>query len=689
MKKCESCNIMQENGKFCAKCGGKLVEVIVESVAEDTCNDSSDIKQNIEQIKVNKKQEKSNKTSSEPKKKKKVSVFKIIMLMILVLFISFIGVCVYYINDSQVNISSNYNFDNDEFIKDLYTDKFDGESFEIVLDKDIIRYYIDENFNKNDFGELSLDLRITNIAYSSYDYKFYIQLDNDFIHTSIIAKIGYNQVENKLFIEQESLSLGKWNIPLSYNLIKSLNVIPENMTNGIEIPTYLSISAPEYNKKEIIINVDLSLDYFESVIKESFEKFDDEYIDFARNYNFYLKQIVDFKDKKDEWSKEDTKEFMMLSVSDYQFLVAYMSLLKDEYRDEFIAKLVRDSIYIEEDFLSELVKKIKVEKKLFVDSYYQKINENIIIDIKNYANKVNNTIYDYHDNFYMSNRLISLNGMPYSTNLQEIISLETINEFGQLKPSDDYSYELMYKDQLYVGVQTSFGYYTINESNKIKKFDTEIEAHNWIGFNPTKYVPNTEFLNRGSNDRITIAAAVSDYIYSDNSIFTRYLKSDGKWAFIIASSGNYSQSINQYILMKVGGNWEVMLDYGENEIVYDRILNDLDGFDFNVKLLPNFEVADYDIWNVSYNDMDDITWHLSNLGELEYDDIINYLSRVDDVLVISYESGKKFIFKYEYDSQYTYEDLKVLGNTESYSDYIYILNNEYYGNIPSFVFLQN
>ena len=723
---CPSCGTEKGKGKFCAKCGHNLLDTnVIESqktpvveekeepiepvVVKEEPIEKVEVKENpivvektedeqesIKQIDTDKEKSKAEKLAAKEKKaalklekkaakddapKKKVNVGKVVLLAALVIFIGMIVTTGIYLNTSQVEADYEAEFEAEDYFKVLRLEEFDGLTAGYTLKDEHINYLLDEYVDLN--MSLPLGLEITDIFYQNRQIN--VQVENAFIHTTAIIDASLEFENNQLIPVVERVSIGDKKIGLPIKNMISSKIQP------VDCPIYLEDASFEFKETSIKYKVSLDKEYFYNLINEGYESFDTEKSVVFRSMQVPRVQMIeDMKVVLSERDDEALKSFLYEALNKEEFMAKYLYFIDAEAADSMMDSFIADSLYLDEDKSQVVVDEIK-RVRVDMDEKYDEMAQQILEEnVEKNADKIFDELNDYVQRNNISDDIFSYYDRPYSLQSEKLLTVSDLVDYGRLKIDRDIEFELYYRDNKYFLSAVAYGKcYYFNEYKMLKEFDTKNEAVNYYGIKDLKSMKAANLLHRGNSDRKEIANVVSNYIYSDNSIFINYLKSDGEWAYLIAAPGDYPQSVSQYVLKKYSGKWHVMqtiYSYYSLDTSLDQSLLDSG---LNASILPSYDINNYYRWDYDWYDRDGIRSHLADLGKISYSDETNYFSRVDDILVVSYESGKRFIFSFYPDNEYEYISLYELDDDESYTDYDSVLENEYGTIAPYFIYLQD
>ncbi len=733
---CPSCGTEKGTGKFCAKCGHNLLDVNVtenkktpvvevkeepiekvevkeepiekvevkeepiekvevkeEPIVVEKTEDEQEL---IKQVDTDKEKAKADKLAAKEKKaalksekkaakadtpKKKVNIGRVVLLSVLVLFVGIVVTAGIYLNTSQVEADYEAEFSAEDYFETLRLEEFDGLAADYTLKDEHINYLLDEHLDLN--MSLPLGLEVTDVFYKNRQIN--VQIENAFIHTTAIIDASLEFENNQLIPVIERVSIGDKEIGLPIKDMVSSKIQP------VDCPIYLEDASFEFKETGIKYKVSLDKEYFYKIINEGYESFDTEKSVVFRSMQVpRIQMIEDMKVVLSERDDEALKSFLYEALNKEEFMAKYLYFIDAKAADSIMDSFIADSLYLDEDKSQIVVDEIK-RVRVDMDEKYDEMAQQILEEnVENNAEKIFDELNDYVLRNSISDDIFSYYDRPYSLQSEKLLTVSDLVDYGRLKIDRDIDFELYYKDNKYFLSAVAYGKcYYFNEYKMLKEFDTKSEAVNYYGIKDLKSMKTANLLHRGNSDRKEIANVVSNYIYSDNSIFINYLKSDGEWAYLIAAPGDYPQNVSQYVLKKYSGKWHVMqtlynyysLDYSLDQSLLDSGLN--------ASILPSYDISNYYRWDYDWYDRDGIRSHLADLGKISYSDETNYFSRVDDILVVSYESGKRFIFSFYPDNEYEYISLYELDDDESYTDYDSVLENEYGTIAPYFIYLQD
>jgi hypothetical protein len=195
-------------------------------------------------------------------------------------------------------------------------------------------------------------------------------------------------------------------------------------------------------------------------------------------------------------------------------------------------------------------------------------------------------------------------------------------------------------------------------------------------------------LKRGHEDRAAIAEVIKSYEQAERLVYVRYLKATNNAAYLIASPGADTQLVEQYYLRKIGEQWEVILK-GEKDSGYG-LLNKNEINDFPLSLLPEYQVSNHYIPYYTQQQQTDFVGLLVEAGVLEQPERIAFMGRVDNYVLILFDSGTRALVKVKAGVSLQYESHTVLGSNTDYSQYHSLIDQDYLGKTPPyFLFIMN
>lgn len=730
MKVCKACDAQFEKGKFCGKCGQPLFDMeetveqvedtvaeiviqekeeVAEDVVEETTIDEAIIKpQDEEKITTAKEQmkqeveevtatiedhkepiKKAEKVKKAKKEKKPVKKGRIAILAILTILLLLVGGSLAYLNMSQIDLRVDRDFDEDSYFEQIYAKSFDGEDVSIELPHEGINHYLRE-MKKGMNVSLPLGVEVSNIVYDKSDSRFVLQLDGGIVHTSVTFDVVAEVVENKVILKYENAKLGKWNLPITLGFINN-DMLPEIFSEGVSLPVYMSVSDVNFNRDGVTVIGKVDLAYMKAIIDDYRDALEPSYFAYLKTLDSSV-WMVENHVKNYDGSDSSAKSMIYDLGSDMDYLEAALVLVDDAKAEDIIKRVfdgMPESMTKQADTLTEYH---HTARKELEDGYPEWYRTEVRSTLLNFFDDTMQAIKDYHPGMgYYSPRIVESHGQAYSLTKGEYMRFSTLEQEVGLVVPYGMGFEMFaLGNELAIGVALENEYLVTYDGYNIYEYANKDEFMDIIGFRKAEENEPT-FLHRGNATRADIAAVVSDYIDSDNSIFIRYLAFDGQYAFIIASPGDYPQDVYQYLLHEESGKWVVKESYSEYSTISSRLTSYMNKDDFNVRILPPYEISDFYVWWYSSSKVTELKEHLEYKGEVTSSDDVLYLSRVEDMLVVSFDSGKRFVFDFVDGSSTSYDAYYVLEEGKVMQDYFYLLSDEdryeYY--IPGFVFLQD
>lgn len=183
-----------------------------------------------------------------------------------------------------------------------------------------------------------------------------------------------------------------------------------------------------------------------------------------------------------------------------------------------------------------------------------------------------------------------------------------------------------------------------------------------------------ELLSAGHPDRIAIEQVLTSELGEKQYI--RHMKSDGTYAFVVASSVSSQNYIDQYLMKSEGGKWTIEYYFSETEDVIDKL--NVYCPEANLNTLPAYDLDDYYVNILSVQDYETLAEIINyHTGMDPVDIAIEFASMSGDIVYTVLENGRKFIY---------YNISEQLVEVSSYADILSEMAYEY--DPPMFIFLQ-
>lgn len=245
-----------------------------------------------------------------------------------------------------------------------------------------------------------------------------------------------------------------------------------------------------------------------------------------------------------------------------------------------------------------------------------------------------------------------------------------------------------YTDRLLMGHKEGEQFHVFDKNGEYSKHSTLLDAqfvyHQGFG---TKFQEGA-LLKRGHEDRAAIAEVIKAYEQAERLVYIRYLKATNNAAYLIASPGADTQLVEQYYLRKIGDQWEVIIK-GEKDSGY-ALLSKNEINDFPLSLLPDYQVSNHYIPYYTEPQRADFVGLLVEAGVLAQAERIAFMGRVDNYVLMLFDSGTRVLVKVKAGVSLQYESHTVLDSNTDYSQYHQLIDEDYLGKTaPYFLFIMN
>ncbi len=393
------------------------------------------------------------------------------------------------------------------------------------------------------------------------------------------------------------------------------------------------------------------------------------------------------------------KDIMLSDISMKELRLELEEILEDKDKGALQVLFLLSS----DEAAKEVLNNIKDE----VEPYYDNVNELIDLDLVS-ETKINiyeklkesyldyfdidfHTIMDGLDDFYdgtNNETIISYNGLPYSYALQRNLVMDDLTSYISSELINEYNGYFLFSDtnKGYATGHDYFGKYAVASYEGVKVFESFSDAASTYGyFEDFEYVTGTK-LDKGNADRTAITEVIRDYNNEESPMFVRYLVSDGKCAYLICSNYSSYRLVDQYILIKTNGAWQIQKYYLGTYDVKDLVMHDVP--EFNPMLLPNFTPSDYTVDYMNSYHVENITEYLIQEEYLVGKPDVEYISAIDSYIYALYKDGQRFFIVKDFQDSNKITSVFVIEGINS--DYHYLLDTyTYTDSKPYHVFLQD
>lgn len=629
---------------------------------------------------------KNKKTKNKSKKEKKKSRwFRLLLMIILFLFIGLLVFAGYYMNQSQIDLMDTDDFDPVTFERNLLEDDFDGQTFSFVSDQEAIAFYLDRWFNEKE-GKSPFNLEITGLGYDPDRDLILINLDKNLIHTTLGLRVSMLQDGDLLKFKVKKAYLGKWHLPISKDYVLSTFDLPLIFEEGVIMPEFLSLSEYSVEKNGVEIEAVLDLEYFKVMFLDSFDNLAD-YYDYGISYNEEGQRMDGFYSMRDFWQKEEAKLFLKNISTNETFLVTYLSLLQPEYARGMVEKFVADGLYIRQESIDRVVNAYTNQSKA-IQEEYTNYTENA--QRKAYLTLAMDLSRAYYEAYENENKedIISIKGRPFY--LTWSIFLD--DDFRGIYNSE-FDYDIFYLDGFTLfGLDTPHGYLVYEDETTYEWYDMAEEFYGQHDYDKDFSYETGQWLRTGDLERKALEDAIAYYEGYENGAWINFMTASSDSAYVLAAEKGNSQILQQYTLTKSNDEWSVHNVYGTDVSNLQMALEYRDIYstiDYNISLLPYFDITDYYIWYYTPEEIKVIVDYLVDNAYISGDLSANYFRRIDDFAYIGFDDGTQFVFEFEPDSTDNYVNLMTIDKNDTIENYYYdVFGESNYDFWPVFLWIQ-
>lgn len=583
---------------------------------------------------------------SKFKTKSKLNIYIILMCIIGIFFIIIIGCSLL----SQYKMPNSLSKNKLKITSNMI-DLVDYTSFLIKLDETKTNQLLHDYSNKiskeeKNFTDLWLYIKDSAITfnYLGYGVPLPIKMDIKPIIDNNTIKMNYNNAR-----------VGKLEIPIPFMSKVFRKIFNDNKLNDISINAF---NIPNFiNIRQVYLSDDLRI-----ILEVDHNKLNKFFKEWIIDYD---KEIVDLYKR----SKDKNKKIIVKSIENKSIDIDDIKLLIKDFRGnkdllcEFLIMLSDKSIknIFKEynEYLSPLI-----QDKLLLSKGELIANQRL-----DSCKKILNAVYDYKKN--MDIPLLQCgNFTPYDYVKQKLLTVSYIIDQYKLPISKTFAKNAQFiydakKSQFYLAYHISDQQvmvfhnkdYDLLERSAFEKKYKSIEYNNSI------------FLKEDDIDRKDIKKVLMDF-WETNKLFIRYIKSDRKYAYVVASNGNNYQFFNSFLLKKINKNWEIIdMDIQDFSIINSKYP------EFNITLVPSIVPNNNDFKKLSDNDIKSIVKDIYERKIIKKNDInqLVFCSYYDPYIYIMLSNGKEYIYKLTYgflSTVYMKKDVKSI--VESLPNLIFI-----------------
>lgn len=242
------------------------------------------------------------------------------------------------------------------------------------------------------------------------------------------------------------------------------------------------------------------------------------------------------------------------------------------------------------------------------------------------------------------------------------------------------------------GISTSSGYLVYEDENSYEWYDQASDFYTLHDYDRDFTYMQGEWLRQDDTERLAIEKAIAYYEGYENGAWINFITVASEHAYVLAAEKGNSQILQQYTLSKSSGEWSVHNVYGTDVSNLEMALEYRDVYqslNYNISLLPYFDITDYYIWYYTPEEITVIVEYLVNNGYIGGDVSANYFRRIDNFAYIGFEDGTQFVFEFEADSTDNYVKLLPIEKEDTIENYYYdVFGDSEYEFWPVFLWIQ-
>jgi hypothetical protein len=553
------------------------------------------------------------------KTKPKVLRGLIIALEIILLIITFIVIVLIYLHNSRFKVAFNQMELNNYFkTQDIHKIlEIEDNTVAIELSNDVIT---------TSFNERIKHINLAN-GYKILDGYIDTNKSKAFINLNIYGINIPIAMDIVLEVEKREVTLKLQNMTLRNKKLLSLpNILEKSIKNKLinnetiltinlddyNIPPMASLSKVSFAEDKLIVMIAIDKQKLNELMKK---------LNTAKSQELY--EI--YKNDKDNIDRQKAAKYMdnpndLTNIEVKEILTDI--LISDE-------KLTKDILTIanEEDVNSVLEK---------YDKYITHFDKKTVINDKNKLilgkiEKCCAQLLEYVEQLPKEEYIVFLNN-PYS--LEQNIKM-TIQDLVN-------KYKLDVTEEIYNKMEFLYNY---NNKNYIISYKIDDNKYAIVDKDSYSFIDNNAFIEYGFNEPLEANLILDNEIktkideYFSSNAFIRYMKSDGKYAYVVASDEKNYQDYEKFALEK-NDTWKII----------DTNINDLYTFSINH---PGFNIS-----TLTDDFLNDTLYELSEddkfaiLDQLQYRDIIE--DKKDIGLAYCSYDGKYIAFKLTNSEEYVF-----------------------------------
>lgn len=662
--------------KYCEKCKNYF-----SGNACTACNlEVSEVKSQPFQNKIL--AENNSEISSETQGSTTQKIYRTLIISLFLCF-TFFFIITYFIIHSDITKPKSLGNVQEKFILTELINRMDikeDNSFEVRIFSTETAHFLSD---KIDFTKLSfLGYQVSDFYYHEDLSQFALSLYSPWGKTTLL-------LDGVIFFEDEILNfqlknpkIGKYKIPLP-----SFWVSDSHFTWKIDPKQFkfVHISSIISKNSSILVNGQFSSEYFNKKIQLLKQNINSDFTYFLQVRQ--KKTIPGYHELLYGESGTLIGAILKLIAADTENALNWHYIIPTQIMASEINRPLFDLLTTQEiqkyEILAQQLMTNLEELQAKYDIYVEKELKASLINTASIAFQ---SIETFHTNKGVPAYYFASHGKLYSQTLQIFITL------GDLFPytKEESQFELYaYGSSAIIGKKIKNEFWYVAENNPYEVETAEYTAFlNQIGYQKSEGNPPL-LAPRGNTDRSSIAKVISNDLKCNDSIFINYLSIAGNDAFLIATPDYNTQSIFQYLLKKENGIWKIIDQISAFDPVHLMFADKIEKNLFDVRILPPFEVSDFQRTYLSENDLytiaswlyfhEDFTQKFQEVAAQP----INYCSAFGSNIFITYNADHKYLFN---------EIHKVrISKHESLMSYFLHLtpHSNYSSYYPTFIFYQD
>ncbi len=577
------------------------------------------------------------------------------------------GLLVYDFNTSQIYDVVERNIGDDGLLEDLIQRGINEDEFDIVLSESDVNGLIYKYLNYQALTN-SLGNNIEELYYDASRQAFIANVNAPFAKTSLIFNIDSSQLNNSNRLLINNLRVGSKEHTYPLFIIKLFTGL-----NGNEILLSNNIFIIEdfAQKGDVSLKGHIKNEYVADLVEQIRDSNHSQFISFLarlgadQSDNTIINAYYNYEPAQ-------IKQILLSLLSSDTMRAHWLSLMNEVTLQKVLDDVNLSSALFNKFDVAAVLTDYTARRTKYLTDYQSYINNDAVKNLKSDVEKIYEIIEEVHFKSGVPVKIISSNGKVYSRTLNTYFYATDLSMVGMF-------YDLYaLNDKIAIGIENKDGFFYIcvgadGVASEIAKEKSADDFKKKIGYQKDEEHDSFTLTEADHEREAIINLVKSDYNLQE--LYIRFIASDGKDAFLVSSNSNDTQIIEQILLQKnSNGEWQIIKKFNSEPLTL-ALKTEIENHSFNTRILPPFDVSDFEIQPYSATEIAEVMQHLVVKGVVNNSSFVTFFSRIGDNLFLEMNDGKRVLLVFKENSRSSYNKIIELDNALPIENYYPELNN--------------